>query len=199
MASFDGWVQRFCDFMGRRNAFARAIDGVLAWLNIPATPPVLVGLGSLGGASAGPLASHVFMSGPPTQIGAHRGFAPAAPSSAHGPGSGASCNHLRYRGMHGTPCKYEGGSLTKCPTGTTAGGYWIYNVPAFGDVYYVDCCGRMPLGAIFCHWTVEPNWCLSAGGMLYTCTLALKGSDYGKTWNFSIDPVTYAVTWTGVY
>ena len=195
----EGWVKLFCDFMGRHNAVTRLIDRVLSWLGLPATPPVLVGVGTLGLAPAGPWPeSQIYMAGPPTPLGPDRGSAPTAPHSAHAPGSATSCNHLRYRGMHGTPCKYEGGSLTKCPAGTTAGGYWIYKVPHFGDIYYVDCCGKMPLQAVFCGWTNEDNWCLNAGGMLYTCTLALKASDYGSTWSFSYDRATSVVTWTGV-
>jgi hypothetical protein len=96
------------------------------------------------------------------------------------------CMEAQYHGMHGRPCKFEGGSDTKCPTGTTSGWYWSYDCPGVGKVYYVDCCGDRPLNkTVWCNWTNEANWCLFYGRAAlqtpaptrYVCTLAILDRD----------------------
>jgi hypothetical protein len=95
----------------------------------------------------------------------------------------AACNEAQYHGMHGRPCKYEGGSDTKCPSGTVSGWFWSYDVPGLGRVYYVDCCGGgTPSNRVWCNWTSENNWCMVWGNAAnqsppitkYFCTLAIR-------------------------
>jgi hypothetical protein len=96
----------------------------------------------------------------------------------------AICSDLKYRGMHGRPCKHAGGTDTKCPAGSVSGWFWSYETPA-GRIYYVDCCGGTPSSnKVWCNWTSEPNWCLgygrahNAGGISdYNCTLAILEAD----------------------
>jgi hypothetical protein len=94
-----------------------------------------------------------------------------------------ACSDPLYRGMHGAPCKYEGGSDNKCPKGTVSGWWWSYDVPGKGRIYYVDCCGGSPKHKVFCNWTNEYNWCqvfgkAQARGISdYNCTLAILEAD----------------------
>lgn len=95
-----------------------------------------------------------------------------------------SCADPKYRGMHGRPCKFAGGSDNKCPRGTTSGWFWSYETSA-GRVYYVDCCGGTPdtTNNVWCNWTAEPDWCLHWGRAAnlrvtgYNCTLAILDAD----------------------
>jgi hypothetical protein len=100
------------------------------------------------------------------------------------------CSEARYHGMHGRPCKYEGGSDSKCPAGTFSGWYWSYDCPGVGKVYYVDCCGGgTPTNSVWCNWTQEANWCLGYGraarqtppNMKYFCTLSILDRDMRTT------------------
>jgi len=101
--------------------------------------------------------------------------------------SPTACNEDKYKGMHGRPCKYAGGTDAKCPTGTLAGWFWRYKTPV-GVYYYVDCCGKKVISNVWCNWTSEANWCIAAGSNhgyaakraltddtweTYTCTLAI--------------------------
>lgn len=94
-----------------------------------------------------------------------------------------ACADPLYKGMHGAPCKYEGGSDNKCPKGTVSGWWWSYEVPGKGRIYYVDCCGGSPTHSVFCNWSSEPNWCYgygkaqAAGIGKYNCTLAILEAD----------------------
>lgn len=94
-----------------------------------------------------------------------------------------ACADPLYRGMHGAPCKFEGGTDNKCPKGSVSGWWWAYEVPGKGRIYYVDCCGGNPTHAVFCNWTSEPNWCVGYGKASplniqdYNCTLAILESD----------------------
>jgi hypothetical protein len=93
------------------------------------------------------------------------------------------CSDPLYRGMHGAPCKFEGGSDNKCPKGTVSGWWWSYEVPGKGRIYYVDCCGGNPTHTVFCNWSAEPNWCMGLGKAAaqgiyeYNCTLAILEAD----------------------
>jgi hypothetical protein len=107
-----------------------------------------------------------------------------AKHSVHG------CLDPKYHGMHGRPCKFEGGSDTKCPSGTVSGWYWSYDCPGVGKVYYVDCCGSRPLQkTVWCNWTQEANWCLGLGRAArqappaerYVCTLSILDRDMRTT------------------
>ncbi|MGI8638679.1 MAG: hypothetical protein ACR2MG_01820 [Pyrinomonadaceae bacterium] len=96
----------------------------------------------------------------------------------------APCSDPKYRGMHGQPCKFAGGSDTKCPSGTTSGWFWSYEVPSFGRIYYVDCCGAGGSASdVWCEWTSEPDWCNGWGRAAnngisgYNCTLAILEVD----------------------
>jgi hypothetical protein len=98
------------------------------------------------------------------------------------------CADPKYRGMHGQPCKFAGGSDTKCPKGTTSGWFWSYEVPGFGRIYYVDCCGVGGSASdIWCEWTSEPDWCNGWGRAVnngvsgYNCTLAILEDDMNVT------------------
>lgn len=90
------------------------------------------------------------------------------------------CTQDKYRGMHGTPCLYAGGSDLRCPRGTVSGWFWSYRTPA-GVYFYVDCCGGTPRNnPVYCHWTAENNWCYGGGraqnsgrSLDYNCTLAI--------------------------
>jgi hypothetical protein len=93
------------------------------------------------------------------------------------------CQDPRYHGMHGRPCRFAGGTDLKCPPGTTSGWFWSYDTPA-GRIFYVDCCGGTPQGAVWCNWTQETNWCVGwgrasqAGITAYNCTRDLGGGRY---------------------
>jgi hypothetical protein len=94
------------------------------------------------------------------------------------------CSDAKYHGMHGQPCKFAGGSDTKCPVGTTSGWFWAYDVPSLGRMYYVDCCGIGGSASdVWCEWTSEPDWCNGWGrahnkGISgYNCTLAIPEAD----------------------
>jgi hypothetical protein len=95
-----------------------------------------------------------------------------------------SCADPKYRGMHGRPCKFAGGSDNRCPRGTTSGWFWSYET-SVGRVYYVDCCGGTPdtNNNVWCNWTEEPDWCLHWGRAHnnrvtgYNCTLAILDAD----------------------
>jgi len=88
------------------------------------------------------------------------------------------CEDQRYHGMHGRPCRFAGGTDLKCPPGTTSGWFWSYET-AVGRIFYVDCCGGTPKGAVWCNWTQEINWCVALGRAAnagidkYNCTLAI--------------------------
>jgi hypothetical protein len=119
-----------------------------------------------------------------------------SPSAADIAEAKKKCNFYRLEGMHGRPCRSipgAGGSDTHCPTGTLSGWFWKYDVPAYGTVYYVDCCGKTIVGGVWCNWSKEQNWCVtgkaantpglemdpSAPGIpLYTCTLALLAKEF---------------------
>jgi hypothetical protein len=93
------------------------------------------------------------------------------------------CRQDKYRGMHGTPCLYAGGSDIHCPRGTVSGWFWSYRTPA-GVYFYVDCCGGAPgANSVWCNWTSENNWCFgggrtqnTGGSTTYNCTLAIPDS-----------------------
>jgi hypothetical protein len=117
---------------------------------------------------------------------------PADPPPFDVADSKKQCRFYRLTGMHGRPCRsipHAGGSDTKCPTGTVGGWFWKYDVPAYGTVFYVDCCGKSIAGGVWCNWSKEANWCVtgkaaSTPGLemdgttpLYTCTLALLASE----------------------
>jgi hypothetical protein len=110
----------------------------------------------------------------------HRANTPTTPyGSRH---NTRECRKPRYRGMHGSPCVFHGGSDTQCPGGTVPGAYWSYTVDGIGEVYYVDCCGgddnsNSLFVHIFCGWTNEDNWCYGKGNNIYTCTLALTDAE----------------------
>src|SRR5262249_19058960 len=123
-----------------------------------------------------------------------------APPAAFIAESKKKCNYYRLEGMHGRPCRSlpgAGGSDTKCPTGTVSGWFWKYDVPAYGTVYYVDCCGKSISGGVWCNWSKEQNWCVigkashrndiewevdpstnQRSAPLYTCTLALLACEF---------------------
>ncbi len=95
----------------------------------------------------------------------------------------AACSDPLYKGMHGAPCLFEGGTNNKCPKGTVSGWWWSYEVPGKGRIYYVDCCGGSPKHEVYCNWTNEANWCYGMGRAAtkgiteYNCTLAILEAD----------------------
>lgn len=100
------------------------------------------------------------------------------------------CSDPQYHGMHGRPCKFEGGSDNKCPAGTFSGWYWTYDCPGVGKVYYIDCCGGgTPKNSVWCNWTQETNWCIGYGKAAqqtpavdkYFCTLSVLDRDMRTT------------------
>lgn len=90
------------------------------------------------------------------------------------------CKQDKYKGMHGSPCQFAGGSDLRCPRGTVSGWFWSYRTPA-GVYFYVDCCGGTPRSnPVWCNWTSESNWCFgggrtqnTGGSTEYNCTLAI--------------------------
>jgi hypothetical protein len=118
----------------------------------------------LRGNSAGPLSPG--QTAPRAATSPHRGEAGDPRHSA------SACYPMKYRGMHGRPCKYVSGSDESCPHGTEVGYFWKYETPV-GVYYYVDCCGRETTSSVWCNWCKEPNWCLGKGGNIYTCTMAI--------------------------
>jgi hypothetical protein len=132
-----------------------------------------------------------------TTTSAHR--ADKVEAGAH---AKAACAEAKYHGMHGRPCKFTGGSDTKCPPGTVSGWFWRYDTPA-GVIYYVDCCGGPIQGAhnVWCNWSDEQNWCLGPGRSAsrsitdYNCTLAIPSDQMtvvtapdGHLEVFGVDP-----------
>jgi hypothetical protein len=93
------------------------------------------------------------------------------------------CNDDLYYGMHGRPCKFEGGSDTKCPVGTVSGWFWSYDCPNIGKVFYVDCCSKNDLpttSRVYCNNSCEVSWCWGNGRAHHTgnmehyiCTLSI--------------------------
>lgn len=154
-----------------------------------------------------PAAKPILMARPPSGAANFRGDAPTRPHNSHeqpspdvtyipwlGPvihamrkakaaHASKACSEPLYRGMHGAPCKFEGGSDNKCPKGTVSGWWWSYEVKGKGRIYYVDCCGGTPKHTVFCNWSAEPNWCSglgkaqAAGIFQYNCTLAISEAD----------------------
>jgi hypothetical protein len=151
-------MRSFCERLGRPHGGARVLDRVgewligvprrLAWAGMPYGPGFHAPLLAV---NAGPE--------PPTQE------APTVSSEKMDGSSLKECADPKYRGMHGRPCKFAGGTDARCPKGTVSGWFWKYRTPA-GVFYYVDCCGATP-GAqpVWCTWADEPNWCLG-----YTAT-----------------------------
>jgi hypothetical protein len=150
-------VHRFCERLGRPHAGARLLDHIADWLiGVPRRP-------AWAGSPYGPeipvplLAVNVGPE-PPTQQ------APTEPDETMNEANQKACAEPRYRGMHGRPCRFAGGTDTRCPKGTVSGWFWKYRTPA-GVFYYVDCCGATPGGqAVWCTWVDEQNWCLGYGG-----------------------------------
>jgi len=168
---FDAAIQRFCRNLGRHAGWRRWLDGLTGLLVPPAIFPALTTPGS-----GSPLPTMFFQSG---------GAAPSArpaPSVPIASPHSSECNKLRYRGMHGTPCEYNGGSERKCPPDTISGYWWTYDVPGLGVVYFVDCCGganheMASSVSVWCSWSNEPNWCGGRGKNIYTCTIALTHAE----------------------
>ena len=52
-------------------------------------------------------------------------------SQKHSP---APCSDVKYRGMHGRPCLFAGGTDNMCPKGSVSGWWWSYEVPVIGRV-----------------------------------------------------------------
>ena|GEM_PF-6008455 len=105
----------------------------------------------------------LLMAGPPTPVGPPF---PATPVMA--------CSDSRYCNMHGRACLCCGGTDVDCPLGTVKGHYWSYCCD-HRMIWFIDCCGgtkKCPSSCPWCDNSVQPNWCLSAGKSIYTCTLA---------------------------
>lgn len=171
---FDGKIERLCLNLGRHSGWRRWLDG-LGGLLVP--PAVFPAFATPDRGSAMPTA--FFQSG---------GAAPSArpaPSVPIGSPHSTECNKLRYHGMHGTPCEYNGGSERKCPANTVSGYWWTYDVPGLGVVYFVDCCGgenheMASSVSVWCSWSNEQNWCGGRGKNIYTCTIALTHAELTK-------------------
>lgn len=217
----EGLVRRFCDWLGRPHFAAGFLDWLAGWLVQPRPRLAAAGVGSLppdpAPAGAPDLrAPMVINSGTnrpectqgDVNDGGRGPTAPTWPWLQHGleeAGDSVSaavlaenkkkCRFWRLTGMHGRPCRYvAGGSDVKCPAGTVGGWFWKYDVPAYGTIYYVDCCGKVTTENIWCNWSKEANWCqigeaaeMAAAGTiatdtdgvaLYTCTLALQRKDF---------------------
>ena len=181
-----------CTFLGRHNVWSRWLDRCAGWILIttPAAAPAI-----------GP-PRYLMGSGPGTD---DEGSVLPAPASPHAGPTGSyeqpddswwlarllnwsktvhastACSEAKYHGMHGTPCRFAGGTDLKCPSGTVSGWFWRYKT-SVGVIYYVDCCGKNPTsGAPWCNWTNEPNWCLGGkaaarGISQYTCTLTIPAA-----------------------
>jgi hypothetical protein len=214
----DELVKRFCDWLGRPHFATGFLDWLAGWLVRPR--PVAGGAGprppNLAPADPADLWPPILMMAGTTRPECTQGdvndggrgpTAPTWPWLEHGhveAGDSVSaavlaenkrkCRFWRLTGMHGRPCRYvHGGSDVKCPPGTVGGWFWKYDVPAYGTIYYVDCCGKVATEEIWCNWSKEENWCqmgeaaqmaaagtiaIEDGVALYTCTLALQRKDF---------------------
>lgn len=174
----DRLVTQVCKRLGRYDRWSEWLDRVAGWV-IPGGG--VMGLLPGGPAILPPIPLPILMPGRASNSGVVHDLnqGPAAPTTPHAgepgdpPHSVAQCSNPRYRGMHGRPCRYSGGSDLLCPYGTEAGYWWRWYVPGVGNVYYVDCCGMPSLSRVWCNWAKEPNWCLQKGRGIYTCTLSL--------------------------
>jgi hypothetical protein len=107
----------------------------------------------------------------------------------------ADCNDWRLCGIYGRPCDCcSDGTLTTCPSNTTAGGCWYRcclnpTDSKYYKISYVDCCrnkgGSWP-GCLRCgDCTVgppEPAWCVEQGTkVLYGCTIIEQGAQQQGT------------------
>jgi hypothetical protein len=207
-------IKRFCDFMGGQSVFARAFERIADWMLMPprraafagglSTPPdefkppqvmMADGPGTGGDPRPAPTSPHEGHKERDEESSwwdrpglwnwlwsrDHQQDKRNYDNSLHHKGA---CQDPKLHGMHGRPCRYEGGSDTKCPTGTVSGWFWYYDVPSVGRIYYVDCCGGgTPKNIVWCNWTSEINWCLGAGRSVtvgktqYFCTLAIRDVD----------------------
>ncbi len=193
----DRVVERCCLFLGRYGRWSDWLDRLVNWL-VPGSfaPFLLPG----GAAVLRPMPLPIFMPGErsnqPGVYDTNKG--PTAPTRPHRgepgdpPHSTRECGNPKYRGMHGRPCRYSGGSDQLCPYGTVSGLWWRWYVPRVGNVYYVDCCGMPSDSKVWCNWAKEWNWCAGRGNNVYTCTLALLHSELHKDADGFADP-TYHV------
>lgn len=167
-------MRNFSDWMDRR------IQSVSEWLwrwLAPSSPVVAVG-NVLAGV---PNLVHLPLERRGRGRGGGSGQAggpPAKPDSAARAASPrdatANCSSPQYCFIHGHPCACCGGSDTSCPPGTSRGQYWGYCCHG-RTIWFVDCCGgttTCPASCPFCTNSSQPNWCGSAGGSVYKCTLA---------------------------
>lgn len=194
-------TERFCMWLGRYGRWSELLDRI-GRLICPAFIDPLLVPGIAGDLS--PLSRPFFMGGVASNQGGVRNPDAAPPPSPHPnggdpgdpPHSTAECTDMIFHGMHGSPCKFNGGSSDNkfCPAGTVSGLWWRFNIPGLGNIYYVDCCGVPVSWGVWCRWAKEQNWCAGRGSSIYTCTLTLTLGELKVDGSGFADPTKHVLS-----